>query len=175
MEMSSDRWSRPEALRLLNLMLTGTLSEIKPKYNPVTGYEYCSELSREGILSCREALALIEKLVEMGVLRKELHDTVASCRNCGSEVFIVRATCPYCGSLNFSKGVVIEHLVCGYIGLEEDFHREGSGKKICPKCRKELKQQGIDFLKAAKIYKCNSCGDFFSAPSLIYRCLGVWV
>jgi DNA-directed RNA polymerase subunit RPC12/RpoP len=152
------------ALRLIDLIISEALDEIRPSFDPLRGYEYCLRGECEGV---GEAL---EYLYERGYLRKELHDRVASCPNCGSEVFLLRAKCPYCGSLNFSKGIVIEHLSCGYSGLEEEF-MSPDGRRICPKCGKELKAPGVDYIRVADIYRCASCKEAFSVPLYSYRCL----
>lgn len=165
-----DNLSRSKALTIIDLILKGQVDQIIPRYDSRIGYEYCSGLEELGAIPCDEAMELIRELAEMGVLRKEIHDRVASCSKCGSEVFIVRAKCPYCGSLKFHRSVVIEHLTCSYVGLELEF-LDQRGRLICPKCRRELRGLGIDSVRVADVYKCEECGEVFSVPSLTYECL----
>jgi len=149
------------ALRLIDLIINGALDEIRPSLDPLKGYNYSL---MEGL---EEAL---EDLHERGYLKKELHDVVASCPNCGSEIFLLRAKCPYCGSIKFSRGIVVEHLSCGYSGLAEEFMGPG-GRQVCPKCGKELKALGVDHIRVADIYSCASCKGVFSVPLYSYKCL----
>ncbi|MEM2290784.1 MAG: hypothetical protein QW711_04030 [Candidatus Korarchaeum sp.] len=160
---------RSKALRLVDLVIKGEVDRIAPRYDPALGYEYCSALEELGI-KCDDAMELIRELVEIGVLRKEVHDRVASCSKCGSEVFLVRAKCPYCGSIDFHRSVAIEHLTCSYVGLESEF-LDQRGRLSCPKCRRELKGLGIDSLRVADVYRCGECGEVFSVPSLTHECL----
>ncbi|RDD53060.1 MAG: hypothetical protein BA066_06425 [Candidatus Korarchaeota archaeon NZ13-K] len=162
--------SRSKALALLDLMVKGYLREIAPRYDPATGYDYCAPLRDLGIVPCEEAMKIIGELVEIGVLRREIHDRVASCSRCGSEVLLVRARCPYCGSLRFQSSVVMEHLLCGYVGLEAEFLAQ-SGRLLCPKCGRELRELGRDFIRVADVQRCEECGEVFSVPSLNYECL----
>ena len=152
------------AFRIIDLIISGALDEIRPIFDPLRGYNYCLMGECEGV---EEAL---EYSHEIGYLKKELHDRVASCPNCGSEVFLLRAKCPYCNSINFSKGIVIEHLSCGYSGPEEEF-LSPDGKRICPKCGRELRALGVDYIRVADIYICASCKEVFSVPLYSYKCL----
>ncbi len=164
-----DDSSRSKALTLLDLILRGLIDQILPSYDPRSGYEYCSSLEELGVTSCDETMGLIRELVGRGVLRRELHDRVASCSKCGSEVFLVRARCPYCGSLRFYRSVVIEHLTCGYVGLEAEFLTPQG--ILCPKCRRGLRGLGVDSIRVADVYRCEECGEVFSVPSATHECL----
>lgn len=163
--------SRPSESRaslIIELILRGTIREIIPNFDPRIGYEYCGQLRKFGIEECDEVMQMIMELFEIGVLKREIHDRVASCSKCGSEVFIVRARCPYCGSLDFRRGEVIEHIPCGFVGFESEFIASG-GRLLCPKCRKELRPG--DSLRVADLYKCGNCGEVFSIPSYSHQCL----
>ncbi|MCS7102884.1 MAG: hypothetical protein NZ992_03260, partial [Candidatus Korarchaeum sp.] len=163
------RPSKSKVFMFLDLVAEGLIDQISPKYDPKSGYEYCSSLEELGI-SCDEAMEVIEELVEIGLFRKEVYDRVASCSKCGSEVFLVRAKCPYCRSLKFYRSVVIEHLFCGHVGLEAEFLTK-QGKFVCPKCRRELKGLGVDSIRVADVQKCEGCGEVFSVPSIMHQCL----
>lgn len=162
-------FSESRASVLLDLILRGEVRELVPVYDPVRGYEYCSQLRKLGVEDCDDAMMIIRELVDTGVLRMEIHDRVAACSKCGSSSFIVRTKCPYCGSLEFKRGIVIEHLTCGFIGFEGEFLIYGE-RILCPKCRRELKL-GKDSLKVADLYKCGNCGEVFSIPSFSHECL----
>ena len=156
--------------RVLAMIRDGRLRQLAPELNALGNYDYCRALERVGLTPCEEAVELIEGLVRLGVLRKEVHDRVVSCAKCGSTGFLVRARCPYCGSPSFRGSAAIEHLTCGYVGFEHEF-ASSKGKLLCPKCGRELRDLGVDYLRIAEVKKCEKCGEAFSAPILTYLCL----
>lgn len=155
-------------IKLIELILNGSLVEIKPEFDQCKGsYSYCHGPLADVCEGLDDALA---ELHENGYIQREVYDNIASCPSCGSGMFLLKAKCPYCGSVKFSKEVVVEHLSCGYSGLAEEFIGQG-GTLVCPKCRRELKDLGVDYVRVAEVYRCNVCKDVFSAPSFSYKCL----
>ena len=157
-------------MSLLEAIKRGLVDRITPRFTPDKGYDYCGQLEELGIGPCDNIMEEIREYVELGILEKRVYDRVASCPKCGSEAFLVKARCPYCGSPMFRDAIVLEHLTCGYVGLEKEFLTK-DGKLVCPKCGKKLKGLGIDFLRIANVKICEKCGGVFSAPSLTYKCL----
>ncbi len=155
--------------RLMDLILSGNLQEIVPVFDPDEGFTYCPVLEEMGIRDCEGLEDVLRELTREGILRAELHDNIAVCGRCGSHRLIIRPVCPYCGSINFNRTTVIEHLACGYSGPETDF-KTPSGEMICPKCGKKLRAIGVDYLRTADVYLCSDCGEFFSLPELKFVC-----
>ncbi len=155
--------------KLMDLLLSGDLQELVPEFHPDEGYSYCSSLREIGISECDGLEDVLRELVREGILKAEPHDNIAVCGRCGSHRLIIRPVCPYCGSINFHKTTVIEHLACGYSGPETDF-KTPSGEMICPKCGKKLRAIGVDYLRTADVYLCSDCGEFFSIPELKFVC-----
>ncbi len=162
---------RDDALkrRLMDLILSGELQELTPVFDPDVGFTYCPPLRDLGVLDCEGLEEVLRELAREGILRAELHDNIAVCGRCGSHRLVIRPVCPYCGSVNFRRTTVIEHLACGYSGPETDF-RTPSGEMICPKCGKRLRAIGVDYLRTADVYLCSDCGEFFSLPELKFLC-----
>ena len=77
--------------------------------------------------------------------------------------------CPKCASGNIARGRIIEHMVCGKNGLEEEFIV--GGKYICPHCNKPLKFLGTDYRSLGVNYKCHNCGVLSSEIGLKWQCL----
>ncbi len=172
MELSgvgSDRGGVALKRRLMDLILSGDLREITPVFDPDEGFTYCPPLRELGILDCEGLEEVLRGLTREGILRAELHDNIAVCGRCGSHRLVIRPVCPYCGSVNFRRTTVIEHLACGYSGPETDF-KTPSGEMVCPKCGKRLRAIGVDYLRTADVYLCSDCGEFFSLPELKFVC-----
>ena len=164
-----DRGSAALKRRLMDLILSGDLQELTPVFDPDEGFTYCPPLRELGITDCEGLAEVLRELAREGILRAELHDNIAVCGRCGSHRLVIRPVCPYCGSVNFRRTTVIEHLTCGYSGPETDF-RTPSGEMVCPKCGKKLRAIGVDYLRTADVYLCSDCGEFFSLPELKFVC-----
>ena len=156
--------------RLMDLVLSGDLREVAPVFDPAEGFTYCPPLRELGISDCEGLEEVLRELAREGVLKAELHDSIAVCGRCSSHRLVIRPVCPYCGSVNFRRTTVIEHLACGYSGPETDF-RTPSGEMVCPKCGKKLRAIGVDYLRTADVYLCSDCGEFFSIPELKFVCV----
>jgi len=74
-----------------------------------------------------------------------------------------------CGSGSIARGRILEHFICNYVGLEEEF--VAKGRYICPKCRQELRTIGVDYQSQGLLRKCRDCGEVFNIPLIRWRCL----
>lgn len=108
----------------------------------------------------------LENLVEEGVLKKE---TISRpyCPECLSTDLTREYLCPRCHSKRIVKDVIIRH-ECGYRGPKRAFIYVD--KLRCPKCHKELRKEGVDYVYEGVQYKCMDCAHIFKKPLVRYRC-----
>jgi transcription elongation factor Elf1 len=101
-------------------------------------------------------------LVEAGILKRELYDKTVYCPKCGSANVSVQYCCPFCLSFDIKRSSLIEHIKCGYMDIEEKFV-SGEGL-ICPKCKRQLNVEDVDYRRAGLWCTCNKCGRSFDIP-----------
>jgi len=63
---------------------------------------------------------------------------------------------------------LIEHVKCGYIDVEEEFHVEK--RLVCPKCRGKLTKTDVNYRKAGVWCTCKDCGKSFDLPEPRHFC-----
>lgn len=129
-----------------------------------------TELVWDGVNYRKELMAALDKLVENNYLSKRKIFSAVACPTCDSLPGETYIACPVCGSLDLSKGEVIEHNKCHYIDYRTNFVDE-KGNFICPKCGEGLRQIGVDYVKVGVNYKCNN-GHIFPYPEHRYVCIG---
>ncbi|MBC7129703.1 hypothetical protein H5T51_00595 [Candidatus Bathyarchaeota archaeon] len=150
---------------LLSLFLSGELTELKPVFDPRVGYRYPAV---EAILANEAGVeSFLNKLNEAGILEIQLYDRIIFCPKCGSQSVSTHYCCPYCESFNIKKSSLIEHVKCGYMGVEENFKK--GGKLFCPKCKSEI-TLSKDYRKAGIWCTCNECGKSFDMPLTKHFC-----
>lgn len=144
----------------MSKFLSGELDQVEPVYDPKRGYRYDAVETIVG--DSLEAQAFLDKLYEAGILTRKLHDEVIFCPKCNSAGISVRYCCPYCKSFNIKKSSLIEHVKCGYMDVEENFHK--GDKLICQKCHDELRKPDIDYRRAGTWCTCKDCNKSFDIP-----------
>ncbi len=150
----------------LSKFLSGELKVLEPVYDPKTGYHYLSVEAIAGDASNVESF--LNRLYEAGVLERKLHDKIIYCPRCASTSISIRYCCPYCKSFDVQKSSLIEHVKCGYMDIEENFHK--GNKFVCPKCHEELKKLDFDHRKAGIWCTCKECGKSFDVPTISHFC-----
>jgi len=160
----------PQIFRLLERLLDGRITKIVPEYDfeSEEGYRY-PEIDTILETSSKETIKILDELYKEGILKRKFYDKIFSCKECGSFKVKINPQCPACKCSNISKGRAIEHLECGYVGLEENFRTEKG--LVCPKCGKELKQIGVDYSRVGTLYECQECEERFSEPANMLRCM----
>ncbi|MEM2815701.1 MAG: hypothetical protein QW056_00410 [Candidatus Bathyarchaeia archaeon] len=166
MQRKPDKSERAELYKdrrnlvFLSKFISGEIGELQPVFEPKAGYRYpVVEEILEGASGVGEFL---NRLYEVGILKRRLYDKVIYCPHCGSHNVSTHYCCPYCRSFNIKKDSLIEHVKCGYIGIEENFRV--ANKLICPKCRMELKNLDLDYRRAGIWCTCKECGKSFDIP-----------
>jgi len=160
----------PRVLRLLERMLEGKITEIRPKFdrNSKIGFSY-PEINELLETSSEQTIEILDSLAKSDVLKKSFFDKLLVCEKCGSSDLRISIHCPNCGSANIARGRALEHFSCGHVGLEEEFKVDE--KYICPKCKKELQVIGKDYRSPGVLHKCRGCGEFFDEPVEKWHCL----
>lgn len=159
-------WQEPQAARLVSGLLSGQMDEIKPEIDLrlKDGFTYPAADDILGT-SGRETAAVLETLADAGVLVREPFEEVLASPGGGMQLMPVER-CPQCDSDKLTRGQLVEHFDCGFIGPEEEFHQGLS--LVCPKCHRELKLIGTDYRKPGMRYVCGSCHGVF--PSPVVKC-----
>ncbi len=150
----------------LSKFLSGEISELEPVYDPKIGYHYPTVETVVG--GAQEVEAFLNRLYEARILKRKLYDKNIYCPKCGSANISIRYCCPYCKSFNIQKSSLIEHVKCGYMDVEESFHK--GDKLICPKCNEELKKIDADYRKAGIWCTCKDCAKSFDIPFSEHFC-----
>ncbi|MCX8152875.1 MAG: hypothetical protein N3E52_00390 [Candidatus Bathyarchaeota archaeon] len=97
----------------------------------------------------------LEKLSKPeGIVEAKPYCSSITCPNCDSQEVYFYLKCPDCDEILLEKGETLEHFNCGHIAFRPNFEREG--KLVCPKCRRELRQIGVDYKQVGAWYKCTS-------------------
>lgn len=154
---------RYEVRVLLQKMKDGVIKELSANVDPKLGITYPDA---EAELK-DNVQATLEALYQEGFLLKEQKENVMLCRRCNGASFKVAHSCPNCDSLNLKKGMVVQHLTCGYTDLESVFIEY---KYTCPKCKKKLRALGVDYVKPGIQYVCKNCGNVTQDPIILLKC-----
>jgi len=160
----------PKAMKLVQEMLSGNMSEVKPTTNLATkdGFAYPQV---ESLLqsTTQEAVTALEFLANEDILGRDFQEQILFCPKCQSPKLKPGLGCPKCGSGNIAKGRILEHFACRNNSLEEDY--ADNGKYFCPKCKQELKFLGTDYQSLGINYKCRDCGAISKDAAFSWQCL----
>jgi len=151
---------------LLNKFMSGSIDALMPIFDLKRGFVYPDV--EEIIGESEDAEKFLAMLVEAGVLKRELYDKAVHCPKCGSMNVSVQYCCPFCLSYDIKRSSLIEHIRCGYIDIEEKF--VSGVELICPKCRRKLTVEDVDYRRAGLWCTCNKCGRSFDMPTPKHFC-----
>jgi len=151
---------------LLNKFMSGSIDALMPIFDLKRGFVYPDV--EEIIGESEDAEKFLAMLVEAGVLKRELYDKAVHCPKCGSMNVSVQYCCPFCLSYDIKRSSLIEHIRCGYIDIEEKF--VSGVELICPKCRRKLTMEDVDYRRAGLWCTCNKCGRSFDMPTPKHFC-----
>jgi hypothetical protein len=167
--LSADRsevYRDHRAQLILGKFLSGEIDTLIPVFDPKHGYTYPLVDAVVGEPVASENF--LNRLYEIGILKREIFDKVISCQKCGSSSVSVRYCCPYCKSFNVKKSSLVEHIQCGYIDVEDRFRQKD--KLVCPRCHNELTKPDVNYRKAGVWCACNDCGKNFDIPVTSHFC-----
>ncbi len=159
-----------KAVKLANELLAGNIFDIRPQldFTSELGFTYPLVEQTLGIKG-KEVVSVLESLVDKDILRKNFFDRLLRCPQCKSINLRPTTHCSKCGSGDIARGRVLEHFVCKYVGLEDEFI--DGGRYICPKCKVELRTIGSDYQSLGLLYKCHDCDEIFNVPAIKWSCL----
>ncbi len=158
------------AMKLVLEILAGKIIDIKPEldFSSELGFTYPLVEQTLGVTG-DETVSILESLVDKGILKKNFFDRFLHCPQCQSLNLRPTTHCPKCGSGHIARGRILEHSVCGYVGLEDEF--VAKGRYVCPKCNTELRVIGSDYQSRGLMRKCHDCSEVFQIPLIKWRCL----
>ena len=151
---------------LVSKFLNDEIKELQPVFSRDRGYNYPIVETIVGDPSTAEAF--LNRLCEAGILERKIYDKAIYCPKCGSTNISVRYYCPHCKSFDIQKSMLIEHVKCGYMDVEGNFHEDG--RLVCPKCHEELKRADVDYRRAGVWCTCNECKKSFDIPAASHFC-----
>ena len=159
-----------KAMKLVAEMLTGHIVDIRPQIDFTTelGFTYPA-VEQTLKVKGKEVVSILEPLVDEGILKRDFFDKLLRCPQCQSMNLSPGTHCPKCGSAHVVRGRVLEHFVCKYVGIEDEFISKG--RYICPKCKVELRTIGSDYQSLGLLRKCYDCDEIFNVPLIKWRCL----
>jgi hypothetical protein len=157
-------------LKLVGTMLEAKIVDIKPQLDFTTELGFIYPVIEQSVnAKGEEALGIVESLTDKGILKRSFFDRLLRCHRCQSINLRPSTHCPKCGSGNIVRGRILEHVACGYIGVEDEF--AAKGKYVCPRCKLELRTVGADYRSRGVLRKCRDCSEVFNTPLLKWRCL----
>jgi hypothetical protein len=166
----SGAWHDERVAKLLETMLQGVITEIRPQLDSQSGMGLSfPSLSRLLDVTDEESAAILESLCDEGILVRKFFDKFLCCPQCQSMNLRPIYHCSRCGSGDIARGRVLEHPLCKYVGTEDEFLFRG--KLICPNCKQELHTLDIDYRSKGVLYQCRDCHDTFNYPSIKWGCL----
>jgi len=158
------------AMKLVGAMLEAKIVDIKPQLDFTTELGFLYPVVEQSVnAKGKEAIAIVESLTDKGILKRSFFDRLLRCSRCQSINLRPSTHCPKCSSGDIVRGRILEHVACGYVGVEDEF--ASKGKYTCPRCKLELRTMGADYRSRGVLRKCRDCGEIFNVPLLKWRCL----
>jgi len=166
----SDMEKDETAMKLVGAMLEAKIVDIKPQLDFTTELGFIYPIVEQSVdANGKEALAIVESLTDKGILKRSFFDRLLRCTRCQSINLRPSTHCPKCSSGDIVRGRILEHVACGYVGVEDEF--AAKGKYTCPRCKLELRTMGADYRSRGVLRKCRDCSEIFNVPLLKWRCL----
>jgi hypothetical protein len=166
----SDMEKDERAMKLVGAMLEAKIVDIKPQLDFTTELGFIYPVVEQSVnAQGQEALAIMESLTDKGILKRSFFDRLLRCTRCQSINLRPSTHCPKCSSGDIVRGRILEHVACGYVGVEDEF--AAKGKYTCPRCKLELRTMGADYRSRGVLRKCRDCSEIFNVPLLKWRCL----
>jgi hypothetical protein len=166
----SDKEKDERGMKLVGAMLEAKIVDIKPQLDFTTELGFIYPVVEQSVnAKGQEAVAIMESMTDKGILKRSFFDRLLRCTRCQSINLRPSTHCPKCSSGDIVRGRILEHVACGYVGVEDEF--AAKGKYICPRCKLELRTVGADYRSRGVLRKCRDCSEIFNTPLLKWRCL----
>lgn len=152
-----------EARTLLLALLSRQQAEIVPELATTKiGYSYPLASSITGF-DDEEALQLLERLADYGVLLTEPTDSSLACPKCNSLHLHPHILCPGCQT-PAQPVELFEHLTCGAISVKITDEQE----LYCNRCG--IRSKDEHEFRIFRGYQCPQCNSSFKHPQMIFVC-----
>jgi len=161
-EVKKELISDPIARKILITIFK--MGSVRPKIGLETGIRYPPF---EDLPNWRST---IEKLIRYKLVDKSIVDRLIHCPRCGSIHVSSRLLCPWCKSFNIEPTYIIQHTLCGYIDTESKFRDPNTGQLVCPKCKRPLRKEGLDYVVIGKVFECLNCKRKSNKPLIVFYC-----
>lgn len=112
---------------------------------------------------------LLEHMTEAGIFKRVPVRNFILCPLDERADVLPQLACPKCGKTELVKTSLLSHNLCGYIGERSKFEGAEAGGLICPKCKREIKNEG-DLRLVGIWFECMSCGARTNTPNVIFLC-----
>ena len=123
-------------MKLVSAMLEAKIVDVKPQLDFTTELGFIYPVVEQSVdAKGTEALEIVESLSDKGILKGSFFDRLLRCPRCQSINLRPSTHCPKCSSGDIVRGRILEHVACGYVGVEDEFSQSG---KMSPK--DELKE-----------------------------------
>ena len=166
----SDVRKNEREMKLVGAMLEAKVVDIKPQLDFTTELGFIYPVVEQSVnAKGTEVLEIVESLTAKGILKGSFFDRILRCPRCQSINLRPSTHCPKCSSGDIVRGRILEHVACGYVGVEDEF--TSRGKYTCPRCKLEMRTIGADYRSRGVLRKCRDCGEIFNVPLLKWRCL----
>jgi len=163
-------WQNEKTAGLLEAMLRGSIPEIKPQLDPQSELGFSFPTVNQLLdTTDKESMAILESLTKEDILVRKFFDKFLHCPQCRSMNLRPVYCCSKCGSGNIIRGRVLEHGLCKYAGMEDEFFLKG--RLVCLKCKQPLHTLGTDYRSLGVLCKCRDCEEIFNQPTIKWRCL----
>lgn len=107
---------------------------------------------------------MLKKLIENNKAKEIGTINEVACNTCKSIMISACYCCPQCQSNNFESESILEHYKCGNVGPTSDYEDD-----TCPKCKKLLKEFGLDYRTSTK-FICSDCKNVFENLLTFFSC-----
>ncbi|MCE4617621.1 MAG: hypothetical protein F7C32_03450 [Desulfurococcales archaeon] len=154
--------------------------ELVPRYDPETD-SYISPLMEHFKKYFKDASEFQARmnlitgfLLNHGALKSTVYTRRIECPRVnehGPSRMITEYHCIFCGSFNLEKVRVIQHVTCGFTGIESQFKKDpATGMLVCPYCNVPLLRKNEDYRILKHAYQCMDCRKINMVPKIVHRC-----
>lgn len=157
----------PLIQKLIEAVIKGNPSELKPSYDTTKGYHYIEIDKITGDNNKSELI--LKQLSDSNILDKKFYDKTIVCPDCGSIRIGFRYLCPRCESGQIDRKSLLEHVKCGGIDSVDRFQQEG--KLVCFQCNAELNKDDPELKGIGSWFYCSSCNARFDEPAMRQHCM----
>ncbi len=164
---------------ILNTMIAHGIRTITPILTPSgVVYQGLEDFMRENDFDWDNITKTLNSMKKNGYFETKEQTRVIICPKCGSSHVYSKFTCPKCNSIELTRMEILEHSICGYTGVKDDF--KNNTQIICPKCKIKLSkkrprknqpsEKKTTYQIIGSVSECESCALRFEKPNTVQIC-----